>query len=398
MNDDRFNDDLREHYESQTLDPELRKAMIDQARQRGGWSAERVLVIVAVAAVLLFALQAALVPSRFAAPEEPDIAAASGRLRAPPEPVQPPFPQTLILTQQGATISCGGDEMHVNPRFVLSVDPEKAPMTCLVTIDGQRGVFHTMGDSTMNCAVDGDRVTCTERISVTPDPTLADPDFQPPESEPVNAAFVPADSEGLDIKSVVEENSGQLKYCYEKRLQENKDLEGKIEVTWTLEGGVATATEVLSNSTADPKLADCIVEKIQSWDFPVDAEGQVTWPFVFRSQASATAIVEEEEEVDLPSGSIDGEGDKAALKATVRRYSGQLQYCYEAQLRANPNLAGRVEVSWYVSNGRASDVSITSNTATTELADCVESKIRRWQFSEGVSGDVTWPFVFQTKE
>ena len=85
------------------------------------------------------------------------------------------------------------------------------------------------------------------------------------------------------------------------------------------------------------------------------------------------------------------------VEATVRKREGQLMYCYESQLRADPSLSGRIVVEWQISNNRVTSVRVASNeTGNSELASCITKKIKRWRF-DGVSGAVSWPFVFRKK-
>ncbi len=105
-------------------------------------------------------------------------------------------------------------------------------------------------------------------------------------------------------------------------------------------------------------------------------------------------------QVDVGSGTMDHHiANKASVKDTIRRYAGQLQYCYEARLRQVPNLNGRVEIGWSVYGGKVEGVYVVSNsTHDTELADCIQKKLRNWQFSEDIEGDLSWPFVFREME
>ena len=101
------------------------------------------------------------------------------------------------------------------------------------------------------------------------------------------------------------------------------------------------------------------------------------------------------------SGTVDEDiGDEGAVRNVVKRYAGQLQYCYESRLKAVPNLGGRVEIGWSVFEGAVSGVYVVSNsTGDSELASCIEKKIRRWKFpGDKVEGDISWPFVFKAKK
>jgi hypothetical protein len=101
------------------------------------------------------------------------------------------------------------------------------------------------------------------------------------------------------------------------------------------------------------------------------------------------------------AGTVDEDiGDEGAVRSVVKRYAGQLQYCYESRLKAVPNLQGRIEIGWSVFDGQVSGVYVVSNsTGDSELAGCIEKKIRRWRFPAGkVEGDISWPFVFKAKK
>ena len=85
-------------------------------------------------------------------------------------------------------------------------------------------------------------------------------------------------------KSTVKRNYGQLRYCYERLLRSEANLEGRVEIGWSVYGGAVEGVYVVSNSTGSSALADCIVKKIERWSFDAEVEGDMSWPFVFRTQ------------------------------------------------------------------------------------------------------------------
>lgn len=118
-------------------------------------------------------------------------------------------------------------------------------------------------------------------------------------------------------------------------------------------------------------------------------------------QAGSVAVaVTVKPKVSSGTGSVAATGDENQIKSTVAKFSGQLQYCYEKQLKAVPSLEGRIEVGWSVANGAVtgSPYIISNTTGDAELADCVTKKIRRWTFPADVEGDMSWPFLFQQKK
>lgn len=90
-------------------------------------------------------------------------------------------------------------------------------------------------------------------------------------------------------------------------------------------------------------------------------------------------------------------GDVGSVKKYVSRKKGQIKACYEEQLKADPELAGKVEVTWTVMpDGSVSGVSVTSNTTgNSELETCIIRRIKRWQFPEAPDEfEISYPFNF----
>ncbi|MFT5584301.1 MAG: hypothetical protein ACI9VR_001886 [Cognaticolwellia sp.] len=88
------------------------------------------------------------------------------------------------------------------------------------------------------------------------------------------------------------------------------------------------------------------------------------------------------------------EGDTSSVTKIVRKYSGQVKYCYEAQLKNDPSLSGRVEVQFTVNKGRVASASVFGNsTGSDPLAKCIVGKVRKWKFPEEIQGDIVYPFV-----
>ncbi|MBN1335321.1 MAG: AgmX/PglI C-terminal domain-containing protein [Deltaproteobacteria bacterium] len=89
-------------------------------------------------------------------------------------------------------------------------------------------------------------------------------------------------------------------------------------------------------------------------------------------------------------------GDPAVVKKVIGSYIGGVKACYEQRLKANPSLSGRIEISWTISNGRVSGVSLVSNsTGDDELATCIMNRIRHWRFPTDLppETEVIYPFI-----
>ncbi len=92
------------------------------------------------------------------------------------------------------------------------------------------------------------------------------------------------------------------------------------------------------------------------------------------------------------------EDDISAVKDVVVRNFGQLTYCYEDSLKADPTVAGRVDMEWYVEAGRVTWARIEADSSgDPTLAECIRAKIERWKFPEAIQGQIIYPFIFKAK-
>lgn len=90
------------------------------------------------------------------------------------------------------------------------------------------------------------------------------------------------------IRRLIQQNKNSIRSCYERSLQRKPDLYGKVVIEWDIEekGRVGRAV-VKSNTMGDEEVAQCILGRIKSIQFPdppPDTTGRVTFPFVFSSQ------------------------------------------------------------------------------------------------------------------
>ncbi len=91
-------------------------------------------------------------------------------------------------------------------------------------------------------------------------------------------------------------------------------------------------------------------------------------------------------------------GGAAEIKKVVDANFYQVKGCYEQYLRADQNLGGRIEVEWYLANGRAKGVEVVENTSgNPDFANCIAKRITLWRFSPELDGDINYPFVFRRK-
>jgi hypothetical protein len=93
-----------------------------------------------------------------------------------------------------------------------------------------------------------------------------------------------------------------------------------------------------------------------------------------------------------------GELDMSIVRQYIRRSEAKIRYCYEAQLLANPTLAGTVQTHFAI----ASSGAVASATATGldgQVASCVAEVIKAIVFPSSESGaQIKYPFHFVKSE
>lgn len=98
---------------------------------------------------------------------------------------------------------------------------------------------------------------------------------------------------------------------------------------------------------------------------------------------------------------VDGGLDKEAIARVIRAQLGQIRYCYERQLSANPDLYGKIMVKFTI--GAAGSV-VSQAIGNTSLKNamvegCILRRVAGWQFPTPKGGTnviVTYPFLFKS--
>ena len=88
----------------------------------------------------------------------------------------------------------------------------------------------------------------------------------------------------------------------------------------------------------------------------------------------------------------------AQLLAVIQKYAAGIQYCYEAELKRDEHLTGKLVVAMTITaSGNVQDATVVRNTLGSDrIASCALSQIRSWKFPP-ISGGLTTfqaPFVF----
>ena len=87
------------------------------------------------------------------------------------------------------------------------------------------------------------------------------------------------------IRRVLKANERTIRTCYERQLNRNPDLLGKLVLTWDIaEGGRALNVRVGSNELGSAEVANCIMDRLKTWKFPDPPSNQVvevSYPWFF---------------------------------------------------------------------------------------------------------------------
>lgn len=92
--------------------------------------------------------------------------------------------------------------------------------------------------------------------------------------------------------------------------------------------------------------------------------------------------------------------DRNQIAAVINKNLGQVRFCYEQGLQADPNLNGRVAVAFTIGgNGVVKAANVDSSTMNSKtIEDCIVMRLKTWQFplpQGGVDVKVTYPFVLR---
>lgn len=90
-----------------------------------------------------------------------------------------------------------------------------------------------------------------------------------------------------EIQRVIRRVMSQIKFCYERELAKDPNLQGKLVATWTIQGtGLVSKSRMAQNTMGNKQVEACVLRIINRLRFPKPKGGGnvfVTYPFVFSS-------------------------------------------------------------------------------------------------------------------
>ncbi len=84
--------------------------------------------------------------------------------------------------------------------------------------------------------------------------------------------------------AVVRGNQAAVRGCYERSLQQDSFLRGRVQVAWRVgQGGHVLTARIDESTVGSPAVQRCILDEVTSWAFPRPRGGEVdvVFPFEF---------------------------------------------------------------------------------------------------------------------
>lgn len=110
--------------------------------------------------------------------------------------------------------------------------------------------------------------------------------------------------------------------------------------------------------------------------------------------SGGVGLIEEE-------GEITGGLDREVIAQYIKSQLGQILYCYERQLSANPDLFGKVAVKFTIGPSGAVEQQLIGDTTLKNktVEGCILNRVAAWKFPQPQGGTrvlVTYPFLFKS--
>lgn len=264
------------------------------------------------------------------------------------------------------------------------------------------------------------------------------------------------------VKSAIQTHRDEIRTCYQTTLERRGLKVGTIQVKYAIDGhGKVVRAVVERNDTGDDELACCVVDRLVSWRFPLGPQNgvaELTEPFIFSPDnpfeaARAASAAEfkrfqdnygncQESPADrewrerreaarlntqpelaqpqpaprasndepvgvtggcksVPKGSRCGSLPGSVVMAVIAAHDGEIRWCHQTALFAQPRLQGRVQVAFEIgADGRVAHATIErSSTNSAALDCCIARQVATWQFPPpdgGGSFTVSFPFVLES--
>ena len=198
------------------------------------------------------------------------------------QPLNATISDTRVLKMGDKTISIGDDgsiaganqeapKIHV---VGVDVNQHKTVLFLLASIMGQGMEMSTSGGP-----------TAAERSLNSEDTTKKKLGRLPDVSENAEQKIAMGSLDKSLIKKVIDQNKNKIIYCYEKELQKNPNLGGKLNIKFTIAtDGSVSHVKVDKSTLASPVVGQCIAKRFKDFKFAKPTGNGIVvvrYPFVF---------------------------------------------------------------------------------------------------------------------
>lgn len=227
------------------------------------------------------------------------------------------------------------------------------------------------------------------------------------------------------VNAVVKRHINQVRYCYQRELNKNPNIEGQVRVKFVVEGdGSVSTPEIQSSTLKNEAVENCICGRFGRFRFPEPSDGkpvEVISSFRFFPSFSSEEAWQKSQSGDAapkdaktntrPSygsggGSFGriGEGgfsrddfvilgtlERSEIETVVESQMAKIQAHYKHGLAKNPNLSGKVVVKFVVeADGSVSKASLKSSTLhSREVESAITREFLGFRFPKPDGGRLT---------
>ena len=91
-------------------------------------------------------------------------------------------------------------------------------------------------------------------------------------------------------------------------------------------------------------------------------------------------------------------GDRTLISDVVQSNFPSFTYCFEKELKLQPDLGGRMELEFIVSDGAVEEVAVVMDgVGSRSFSECLEQRAFRWNFRGMPEAEFVYPFVFRAR-
>lgn len=132
---------------------------------------------------------------------------------------------------------------------------------------------------------------------------------------------------------------------------------------------------------------------------PMAVRGRSTGTSSGARRANLSERKEKRVSVRPGKAAIQGQLDREIIERVIRQHRREIRACYTQQLQRNPDLEGKITVSFVVDmTGNVAKSSVSKSTMNNrDVEKCITLRVRRWRFPEPKGGGVVrvnYPFTF----